>query len=94
MIKVFAQAAAEMEDEKNEPNLTPADAAPNKKQTEETRSGELSAPCWSVVSFEKCVAKNLSYPAAAEKIQELMRQKVAGLCVITDEAAARVKINC
>lgn len=51
---------------------------------------ELNAPRWSVVSFEKCVAKNLSYAEAAEELGRLRKQKVSGLCIITDEAAARI----
>ena len=94
MIKVTAQAAAKMEDEKIESNETANDAAITKSDAEENFSGELSAPRWSVITFEKCAAKNLSYVEAAEKIQQLNRQKVAGLCIVTDETAERLKINC
>ena len=51
---------------------------------------ELAALSWSVVSFEKCEAKNLTYEQAEEKMRELAAQKVSGLCIITDEAAARI----
>lgn len=53
-------------------------------------SSELSEPRWSVVSFEARAAANLTYERAAEKLAELAAQKVSGLCVITDEAAARI----
>lgn len=52
---------------------------------------ELDEPRWSVVSFDKCVAENLTYEQAAQKIAELTAQKVSGLCIITDEAASRIK---
>ena len=51
---------------------------------------ELAALSWSVVSFDRCVAKNLTYEQAEEKIRELAEQKVSGLCIITDEAAERI----
>lgn len=51
---------------------------------------ELQEPRWSVISFEKCEAANLTYPQAEQKLAELERQKISGLCIITDEAAARM----
>lgn len=59
--------------------------------TTEMFLSELAALCWSVVSFEKCVAKNLTYEQAEQKMRELSAQKVSGLCIITDEAAERIK---
>ncbi len=53
-------------------------------------SSEVNEPRWSVVSFEKCAAKNLTYAAAVEKLKQLAAEKVSGLCIITDEAAARI----
>jgi hypothetical protein len=54
------------------------------------KPSELNEPRWSVVSFEARAASNLTYEQAAEKLAELAAQKVAGLCIITDEAAARI----
>ena len=51
---------------------------------------ELRQPIWSVVSFEQCVAKNLTYEDAAEKIAELEKQGVSGLCLVTDAVAQRI----
>ncbi len=51
---------------------------------------ELSEPRWSVVSFEACAAGNLTYEQATEKLAELAARKVSGLCIVTDEAAARI----
>jgi hypothetical protein len=53
-------------------------------------AGELNEPRWSIVSFEKCVAKNLTYPQAEKKMMKLAAEKVAGLCIVSDEAAARI----
>lgn len=53
-------------------------------------SSEINAPRWSVVSFKDRAAKNLTYAEAAEKLEQLAAQKIAGLCIITDEAAERI----
>lgn len=65
----------------------------NKKGADETPTptvNELREPRWSVVTFERRAAKNLSYAQAEAKLGELARQKISGLCIITDEAAERV----
>ena len=54
------------------------------------RRSELREPRWSVVSFERCVAGNLTYEEAAEKLIELETRKISGLCIITDEAAQKI----
>jgi hypothetical protein len=51
---------------------------------------ELREPLWSVISFEKCEANGLTYEDATRKIAELDAQKVPGLCIVTDEVAARI----
>jgi len=51
---------------------------------------ELSENLWSVVSFEECIASKLKYDDAMIKMAELSTQHVAGLCIITDYAAARI----
>ncbi len=52
---------------------------------------ELNAPQWSVVSFETCLASGLTYDDAAKKLKQLKAKKIAGLCIVTDEAAKRIK---
>jgi hypothetical protein len=51
---------------------------------------ELREAFWSVVSFEKCEASGLTYVEAEQKMAELYAQKVSGLCIVTDETAARI----
>ena len=51
----------------------------------------LNESAWSVISFERCEASGLTYAQAVEKMIELDCQNVAGLCIVTDEAAARIK---
>lgn len=57
---------------------------------EEAAESELEMPVWSVVTFERCAASGLTYRQAAEKLKRLQTKKVSGLCIVTDEAAARM----
>ncbi len=61
-----------------------------KSQITEEVSHELHEHSWSVVSFDKSEANGLTYPEAEQKLAELAAEKVTGLCIITDEAAARI----
>lgn len=56
----------------------------------ESAASELDEPRWSVVSFEKCVAGNLTYTEAVAELERLRARKTSGLCVVTDEAASRI----
>ncbi len=51
---------------------------------------ELREAFWSVISFEKCEASSLTYAEAEQKMWELETQNVSGLCIVTDEVAARI----
>ncbi|MGI9055550.1 MAG: hypothetical protein ACR2F2_07080 [Pyrinomonadaceae bacterium] len=57
---------------------------------EETGKSEFELPVWSVITFDRCAASGLTYMEAAEKLEKLKSEKVSGLCVVTDEAAARL----
>lgn len=61
----------------------------SESQTQEIN--ELTANGWSVVSFDRCEARHLTYEQAEAQIKELTARKVSGLCIITDEAAERIK---
>lgn len=82
--------AARKNSEMNEPkqeNLPIGDAA----ETENSADiAEMNQPGWSVVSFEGVAVSNLTYTEAREWIEKLDRQKISGLCIVTDEAAARL----
>ncbi len=65
--------------------------ATEKMQAEEVRS-ELDMPQWSVVSFDTCEAAGLTYAEAVSIMIEKETASVYGLCILTDEAAAHVKI--
>ena len=53
---------------------------------------ELEQPRWSVVSFEKCERGNLTYADAASLLANLDENGVTGLCIVTDETAARLSV--
>ena len=52
---------------------------------------ELSEPRWSVVSFERREAGSLTYNRAAALLSQLDADGVTGLCIVTDEAADRIR---
>ncbi len=52
---------------------------------------EIESPMWAVVSFEKTEENGLTYGEASQKIAELETRRVPGLCIVTDEAAARIR---
>ncbi|HEX8845247.1 MAG TPA: hypothetical protein VF791_11415 [Pyrinomonadaceae bacterium] len=55
--------------------------------------GELSEELWAVLSERGCEASSLSYAQAAELMRRLKRERVSGLCVITNDAARRVSLT-
>jgi hypothetical protein len=84
-----------MSDEKEENQMELRTAQTEDVAPAESVSGsevyfELSEPRWSVVTFETCAAKNLTYDEAFQKMKELNEQNFSGLCIVTDEAAARI----
>ncbi|MFT3742877.1 MAG: hypothetical protein QM785_01160 [Pyrinomonadaceae bacterium] len=51
---------------------------------------DLEKSMWSVVSFDQRQAGGLTYNKAAELLSELDAYDIPGLCIITDDAAARL----
>ena len=60
-------------------------------QASQSASSDLNLPIWSVISFEKVEAHGLEYHDASKLIAELEAKGVPGLCIVTAEAASRVK---
>ena len=81
---------------KKEENKQPKEATPSQERNsadatiDNDAASELCEPRWSVVSFENCMASNLTYDKATEKLNKLRGKKISGLCIITDEAAERI----
>ena len=87
--------AREMKNEENKmseenaaaQNVAPADAV----QNDERFPSELSETRWSVITYETVAASGLSYPEAADLAAKLKSERVSGICIITDDAAERIK---
>ncbi len=58
--------------------------------SDENFPSELNEPRWSVISFEKCEATDLTYDKAARKLQKLAANNISGLCIVTNKAAQKV----
>ncbi len=54
---------------------------------------ELAEQQWAVLSERGAEATGLTYTQAAERMRALVREKVSGVSVITDDAARRVTHN-
>jgi hypothetical protein len=54
-------------------------------------NSELDLPLWSVVSFSGVESTGLTYQEARKLLDKLESNKVAGLCIITDMAADRLR---
>jgi hypothetical protein len=56
----------------------------------EIHASELDERRWSVISFERREGSGLNYDEAVRLLAELDSRKVSGLCILADEAAARI----
>ena len=61
-----------------------------KVEVNKEQSKELREPVWAVISFDRCVARDLTYPEAETQLKDLAAQKVSGLCIVSNAAAARM----
>lgn len=52
---------------------------------------DLDKRRWSVISVEGCEAGSLTYHEAAILLAKLVSSGIAGLCIVTDDAARRMK---
>ncbi len=71
-------------------NAADLEIEPDDSEESEVRLSELEQPVWSVISFDKCVAADLTYAQASEQIARLTDEKISGLCIVTNEAAGRL----
>lgn len=61
------------------------------KKEAEMHLSELDLPQWSVVSFDAREGSSLTYHDAVKLMAEKEAAGIYGLCIITDEAASRVR---
>ena len=52
---------------------------------------DLDEPIWAVISFERIEAAGLIYEEATGVLSELDNRGGLGLCIVTNEAASRIK---
>jgi hypothetical protein len=55
--------------------------------------GELNEQRWGVLSERGCEATGLTYAEAAELMRRLLREKVSGISIITNDAAHRASLT-
>lgn len=86
------ETAKEQTSESNESPISPGDesVSPKNSEAEEGSANELELPQWSIVTFEGVAMSGLSYEDARKWLDKLNEQKISGLCIVTDEAAARM----
>lgn len=51
---------------------------------------DLESPRWAVLSFDNAEGGNLTYSDAVRLLSELDAKGIAGLCIVTDQTAARL----
>jgi hypothetical protein len=56
-------------------------------------SSELAEPVWSVITFDETAASGLTFDEAFALRTKLEAEKVSGLCIVTDETAARMNAD-
>ena len=54
---------------------------------------ELNEKLWAVLSERGCEATVMTYMDAHQLMRQLVRDKISGLCVVTDDAARRALRN-
>lgn len=67
---------------------------PSKKteaETETSHQSEMELPIWAVVSFDRVEGNGLTHSEALRLLEELEARSIAGLCLVTDEAALRFR---
>ncbi|MDT5062545.1 MAG: hypothetical protein QOH63_3004 [Acidobacteriota bacterium] len=55
--------------------------------------GELDEQRWGVLSERGCEATGLTYRDAAALMRQLLREKVSGISIITNDAARRASLT-
>lgn len=60
-------------------------------QIDSQNASELELPIWSVISFERVESRGIDHAAALKLMSELDKRGVPGLCIVTNDAASRIK---
>lgn len=62
-----------------------------KQRSQTQQEMELEHPRWSVITFDSVIAQHLTYQEALDLSRKLEQEMQNGICVVTDEAASRMK---
>lgn len=68
-----------------------AEPVPETPEPAVIETSEIEEPAWAVVSFDRVEAGGLTHAEAVRLMAELDRAGVAGLCIITEAAALRMR---
>ena len=79
-----------MDEEREAIDTLPATADDEPQDAVAVVESRLDQSVWSVVSFDKLEAGGLTYRQAEDLMAALDAQGIPGLCIVTDEAAARI----
>lgn len=82
--------AKEKMENNEEKELQEMDQADELTEEVENFTSELDKSCWSIVTYNSVAVSHLTYQEAVKWADDLKKQGVSGLCIITDEAAKRV----
>ncbi len=82
--------AKEKMENNEEKELQEMDQADELTEEVESFTSELDKSCWSVVTYNSVAVSHLTYQEAVQWADDLKKQGVSGLCIVTDEAAKRV----
>lgn len=52
---------------------------------------DLDLAIWAVIGFDGCIAEGLTYDQAVKAASQALEKKTAGICIVSDDAAARIK---
>jgi hypothetical protein len=64
------------------------EAVPEQSLTD--AANELDEARWAVISFDRREGSALTYPQAVKLLDELDSRRIAGLAIVSDEAAAHI----
>ncbi len=62
-----------------------------KQRNQAQQEMELEDPRWSVITFDSVIAQHLTYQEAMNLSRKLEQERQNGVCIVTDEAACRMK---
>ncbi|MEZ5305995.1 MAG: hypothetical protein R2684_02495 [Pyrinomonadaceae bacterium] len=87
------QAAGRVQPQEQEMSEVDIDTSSGESEREEAPKSlpELEDKIWAVLSFEDVIGSSLTYDEASEMIRVAETKRLSGLCVVTNDVAAKVR---